>query len=62
MRGGSDVCENEFAAYWQSNLNRTEFDIKGIEARRSVYRGYNVSIFSKMVESNSGREDFNEYY
>ena len=56
-RGGSDVCENEFAAYRQSNSNGSEFDIRGIEARRSAYRGYNISSFSKMIKSNSGRED-----
>ena len=56
-RGGSDVCENEFAAFRQSNSNGTEFDIRGIEARRAAYRGHNVSSFSKIVKSNSGRED-----
>ena len=56
-RGGSDCCENEFAAFRQSNSNGTEYDIRGIEARRSAYRGHNVSNFSKIVKSNSGRED-----
>ena len=56
-RGGSDCCENEFAAFRQSNSNGTEYDIRGIEARRSAYRGHNVSSFSKIVRSNSGRED-----
>ena len=56
-RGGSDVCENEFAAFRQSNSNGTEYDIRGIEARRSAYRGHNVSSFSKLVKSNSGRGD-----
>ena len=56
-RGGSDVCENEFGAFRQSNSNGSEFDIRGIEARRSAYRGHNVSCFSRMVKTNSGRED-----
>ena len=56
-RGGSDVCENEFAAFRQSNSNGTEYDIRGIEARRSAYRGHNISSFNKIVKSNSGRED-----
>ena len=56
-RGGSDVCENEFAAFQQSNSNETEFDLRGIEARRSAYRGHNVSSISKMVKANSGREN-----
>ena len=56
-RGGSDCRENEFAAFRQSNSNGTEYDIRGIEARRSAYRDHNVSRFSKIVKSNSGRED-----
>jgi hypothetical protein len=56
-RGGSDCCENEFAAFRQANSNGTEFDIRGIEARRSAYRGHNVSSFSRIVKSNSGREN-----
>ena len=56
-RGGSDVCEHEFAAFRQSNSNGTEYDLRGIEARRSAYRGHNVSSFSKIVKANSGREN-----
>ena len=56
-RGGSDVCEFEFAAFRQSNSNGSEYDIRGIEARRSAYRGHNVSSFSRLVKANSGRED-----
>ena len=56
-RGGSDVCEFEFAAFCQSNSNGLEYDIRGIEARRSAYRGHNVSSFSRLVKANSGRED-----
>ena len=56
-RGGSDVCEFEFAAFRQSNSNGSEYDIRGIKARRSAYRGHNVSSFSRLVKANSGRED-----
>ena len=56
-RGGSDVCEHEFAAFRQSNSNGTEYDLRGIEARRSAYWGHNVSSFSKIVKSNGGREN-----
>ena len=56
-RGGSDVCELEFAAYRQSNSNGCEYDIRGMEARRSAYRCHNISSFSRMIKSNSGRED-----
>ena len=56
-RGGSDVCEFEFAAFRQSNSNKSEYDIRGIEVRRSVYIGHNVSSLSRIVKSNSGRED-----
>ena len=53
-RCGSDVCENKLATHRQSNSNGTEFDIRGIEARRSAYRGYNISSFNELVKSNSG--------
>ena len=56
-RGGSDVCENEFAGFRQSNSYGTEYDLSGIEARSSAYRGHNISSFSKIVKSNSGREN-----
>ena len=56
-RGGSDVCKFEFATYRQSNSNATELDIRGLEARWSAYHGHNISSFSKIVKSNSGRED-----
>ena len=36
-RGGSDVCEFEFAAFRQSSSNGSEFDICGIETRCSAY-------------------------
>ena len=56
-RGGSYVWEFEFAAFRQSNSNGSEFDIRGIEARWSAFRGHNVSSFSRLVKANSGRED-----
>ena len=56
-RGGSDVCEFEFAAFRQSNSNGSEYDIRGIEARRSAYRAHDISSFSRIVKANSGRED-----
>jgi len=56
-RGGSDCCENTFAAYRQGNSNGTELDIRQMEARRGAYRGQGVSCFSRAVKSNSGRED-----
>lgn len=56
-RGGSGSCEFEFSAFRQSNSNGFEYDIRGIEARRSAYRGHNVNNFSPLVKYNSRRED-----
>ena len=55
--GGSNVCEFEFTAFRQSNSNGSKFDIRGIEARHSAYRGQNISSFSRIVKTNSGREN-----
>ena len=55
-RGGSDVCENEFAAFRQSSSNGTEYDIRGIEARRPTYHVHNIGSFNKIVKSNSGHD------
>ena len=52
-RGGSDCCEFGFAAFFLSNSNGTEYDIRGIDVQRSAFLGHNVSSsFSHIFKSN----------
>ena len=56
-RRGSNVCELQFSAFCQANSSDSECDIRGIEARRSAYRGHNINNFSHLVRLNSRREN-----